>query len=80
MLGHLRLSAHLIIFSEVCESYENVIVEYNLSTDKCYLDIGTMTIESVPHHLYRVFCSVHRDCIEKYSVKRISYFGTDVKS
>ncbi len=42
MLGHLQLSAHLTNFE---------VLGLSLTCFKCYLDIWTMTIESVPHPL-----------------------------
>ncbi len=42
MLVHLQMSAHLVNFIRLRH------------VTKCYLNIGTMPIESVPHPLYSV--------------------------
>ncbi len=54
MLGHLEFSAHL-------SNFESKVLVLSWTCYKCYLDIGTMTIESVPHPLPAWASTVVRD-------------------
>ena len=54
MLGHLQLSAHLPNFESSDSERDHLLSEskvlgFSLTCCKCFLDIGTVTIESAPH-------------------------------
>ncbi len=71
MLGHLQSSAHLPKreLNKISES-KGLGLSLSLTCYKCFLDIGTMTIESVPHPLDSL-----KSCGKKRKSFSLEYFN-----